>query len=271
MSETTSEFDELKGKLHATWTAGDYGRIAEGLAKSAREFLDRLAIGPRDRLLDVACGAGQIAIPAAHAGARVTGVDIAPNWIAQARDRAAAEGLDVQFDVGDAEALPYDDGSFDVVVSLIGAMFAPRPDRVTDELLRVTRAGGRIVMGNWTPESFVGEFFATVGRHAPPPEMPSPLLWGSEDEVRKRFDQGVSKLTLNRMPYEFHYPVPPEDVVDYYAEHFGPVKSALERLDAEGKRELRDDLARLWREHNQGEDGMTFVIGEILEVVAIRE
>lgn len=267
---STPEFTELKEQLKTTWTAGDYGQVAEGLTKGAEHFFRRLPIEPGTRMLDVACGTGQIAIPAARAGARVTGLDLAPNWIEQARAQAVGEGLEIRFDVGDAEDLPYEDASFDLTVSLIGAMFAPRPEVVASELLRVTRPGGQVVMGNWTPESFVGEFFRTVAQHAPPPDMPSPLLWGDEGTVRERFREGVSDLRLTRLPYQFHHDDRPPEVVDFYCEHFGPIKQALAKLDADGQSALRKDLLDLWARHNEADDGTTRVTGEILEVVAIR-
>lgn len=270
MASTPPELAELKEKLHTTWTAGDYGRVAENLTGGAEDFFRRLDIEPGMSVLDVACGAGQIALPAARGGARVTGMDIAPNWIEQARERAAVEGLEVQFDVGDAEDLPYPDESFDLVVSLIGAMFAPRPELVASELLRVTRPGGRVVMGNWTPESFVGDFFRTVGRHSPPPDMPSPLDWGDEAVVRERFAKGVTTLELTRLPYRFHHDGNPPEVVDFYCEHFGPIKMALANLDADGREALRRDLLDLWSRYNQGSDGTTETAGEILEVVAVK-
>lgn len=152
MSATTAEMNELKVRLKATWMAGDYGHFAKYLEPSALEFLSDLKVAPGTRILDVAWGASQIAIPAARAGAKVTGIDIAANLIEQARARARTENVQVQFDEGNAEALPYEDGAFDLVVSLIGAIFAPRPERVAAELLRLCRSGGRIVMANWTPE-----------------------------------------------------------------------------------------------------------------------
>src|SRR6266496_5007660 len=146
ISEMTPEMAAVKVKMKANWMAGDYGTFAQYMEPGALKLLADWQIPTGVRLLDVACGAGQIAIPAARAGIDATGLDIAPNWIEQARARATAEGLTAQFDEGDAEQLPYDDSSFDVVISLVGAMFAPRPERVAAELVRVCRPGGRIIM-----------------------------------------------------------------------------------------------------------------------------
>lgn len=270
MTTEPENLEELKAGLKATWSAGDYGLIARGLAESAEAFLADQGIGPGERVLDVACGSGQLALPAARAGARVTGLDITEAWIEQGRAQAEAEGLDIAFDVADAEDMPYPDASFDVTMSLIGAMFAPRPERVTAELLRVTRPGGRIVLGNWTPEGFVGGFFRTVARHMPPPDMPSPLLWGDETAVRERLAEGVSDLRLARRALRFRYPMPPEEVTLHYLAHFGPTKRAAEALDTNGRAALRNDLERHWAIHNDAIDGRTEVDAEILEVVATR-
>lgn len=259
--------NELEQGLLATWTAGDYGRVAHGLARGAEAFYGRLGVVPEACVLDVACGTGQIALRAARDGARVTGLDLAAPWIDQARRAAGDAGLSVRFDVGNAEALPYDDGSFDLSVSLIGAMFAPRPERVAAELIRVTRPGGRIVMGNWTPECFVGEMFRVVARHAPPPDMPSPLLWGDEPIASGRFaGPGVAGVQLSRHPYLIHYDLPPEDVLDFYAEHFGPVRVAL-AAQQDGGRALRRDLLALWRARNEADGDRTAVTAEVLDVV----
>src|SRR5918997_4440096 len=189
------EMETLKARLKATWMAGDYGTFAKYLEPGALEFLERLPVQAGTEMLDVAGGGGQISVPAARAGARVTGVDIATNSIEQARARAQDEGLDARFDEGDAEMLPYEDASFDLVVSLIGAMFAPRPDRVAAELVRVCRPGGRVVMANWTPEGHVGQMFKIIGQHVPPPPlMASPVKWGDEATVRERFSDGTTSI-----------------------------------------------------------------------------
>lgn len=270
MNTAKPEFQALKDRLHATWTAGDYGKVAEGLEQGARTFSQRLGVKPGERILDVACGSGQVALQAASSGAEVTGIDLAPQWIDQARERAASAGLNARFDVGDAEDLPYEDDSFDVTVSLIGAMFAPRPERVTAELLRVTRPGGRIVLGNWTPESFVGDFFRTVGRHVPPPDMPSPLLWGDETTVEKRLGTQVAELRMTRLPYELVHTDAPEEVVCFYQEHFGPLKQAFAALDADGQAALYSDLMKLWTGDRVDTSKGTRAQSEILEVVATK-
>jgi SAM-dependent methyltransferase len=265
------EMESLKTRLKATWMAGDYGHFASYLEPGALEFLARLPIQAGTRMLDVACGAGQIAIPAARAGASVTGVDIATNLIEQARARAQAEGLNVQFDEGDAEMLPYEDASFDLVVSLIGAMFAPRPERVAAEVIRVCRPGGRIVMANWTPEGFVGQMFKTIGKHVPPPPlMPSPLLWGNEATVRERLGDGVAELRLAKRQYPFRYPFPPPEVVEHFRAYYGPMNRAFATLDSAGQAALRRDLEQLWTEHNRATDGTTSYESEYLEVDAVR-
>ncbi len=182
---TTTDIGALKARLKATWMDGNYDYFSRFMESSAVEFLDRLGVRTGTSLLDVACGSGRLGLIAARRGARVIGVDIATNSILAARGRAASEGLDARFDEGDAEALPYADASFDVVTSIYGAMFAPRPERVAAELLCVCRPGGTIAMGNWTKEGFIGEMFKTIARFIAPPGMPAPVLWGDENVVRE--------------------------------------------------------------------------------------
>jgi SAM-dependent methyltransferase len=269
MASMSPDMEALKTKLKATWMAGDYGHFAKYLEPPALEFLKQLAIPPGTRMLDVACGAGQIAIPAARSGVRVTGVDIAANLIEQARARA--EGVDAQFDEGDAEALPYADASFDVVVSLIGAMFAPRPELVAAELLRVCRPGGRIVMGNWTPEGHVGQMFKIIGKYVPPsPLMVSPVKWGDEATVQERFRVGTAQVSTGKQFYAMTYPFSPAQVVDLFRDYYGPTNRAFAALDAEGSQALRQDLEALWSSNNLAQDGSTHVEAEYLHVTAIR-
>jgi SAM-dependent methyltransferase len=270
--EMTPEMEALKARLKATWMSGDYGHFATYLEAGALEFLSRIPIEPGTRILDVASGAGQIAIPMARAGAKVTGIDIATNLIEQARARAQAENLDARFEEGDAEMLPYADASFDIVVSLIGAMFAPRPELVAAELKRVCRPGGKIIMGNWTPTGFVGQMFKIHGKHVPPPAiMAPPVKWGDEEIVRQRFNDGISHLKVSRRVYPFRYPFPPSEVVEFFRTYYGPSYKAFAALDAEKQSALRADLEQLWTEQNTATDGTTFIEPEYLEVVAIRQ
>jgi SAM-dependent methyltransferase len=271
-AEITPEMEALKARLKATWMSGDYGHFATYLEPGALEFLSRINVEPGVRVLDVACGAGQTAIPMSRAGAKVTGVDIATNLIEQARARAQAENLDTRFEEGDAEMLPYEDGSFDLVISLIGAMFAPRPDLVAAEFKRVCRPGGKIIMGNWTPTGFVGQMFKVHGKHVPPPAvMAPPVKWGDEEIVRERLSDGTSHLKLSRRLYPFRYPFPPTEVVEFFRTYYGPSHKAFAALDAEKQSALRRELEQLWTEHNTATDGTTFIESEYLEVVAIRQ
>jgi SAM-dependent methyltransferase len=273
MTQTTtvSEIAALKSRLKATWEDGNYDYFSRFMESSAVEFLDRLNIPAGASLLDVACGSGQLALIAARRGARVTGVDIAANAIQAARGRASAEGLDARFDQGDVEALPYADSSFDVVATLYGAMFAPRPDVTASELLRVCRPGGTIAMGNWTPQGFIGAMFKTFARFIAPPGMPSPVLWGDERTVSERFGAGMSQLRTTRVLYRFDYPFTPEGVVDFFRENYGPTTRAFATLSETDRMALRAELVNLWSSHNKAvEPGRTVVDAEYLEVVGLR-
>jgi len=269
-TRTSTEFDQLKTRLKATWMTGDYDLFSRYMEKESEQFFRRLYFAPGTRLLDVGCGAGQLALIAARAGARVTGCDIATNWIEKARTRASAEGLAIDFEEGDAESLPYADAQFDAVVSLVGAMFAPRPELVAAELTRVCRPGGMIVMANWTPSGFIGQMFRTIAKHIAPSGMPSPVLWGDEAAVRDRFRSGITRLQLTRRLFHFDYPFPPHAVVEFFRANYGPMSRAFESLDTAGQENLRSELVNLWSMHNQAADGTTKVDAEYLEVIASR-
>ncbi len=270
-STLSPEVENLKARLKTIWTAGDYDRFSRYLENGAREFYERLRIASGSTLLDVGCGSGQLALMAAKDGLDVTGVDIAGNLVERARARAQAEGLQARFEEADAEALPFEDASFDVVASLIGAMFAPRPDLVAKELLRVCRSGGMIAMANWTPQGFVGQMFKTISKFIAPSGMPSPVLWGDETTVRERLGQGLSELNMVRRQYTFSYPFPPSEVVEFFRLNYGPSNQAFASLDADGRERLRRELEALWTAHNRAGLGCTTVFAEYLEVIGIRE
>jgi len=264
------DIEGLKSRLRATWMAGDYDRFSRSMENDARSFYERLDVAPGAHLLDVACGSGQLALIAARERVRVTGVDIAENLIERAQARSIAEGLATRFRVADAESLPFPDGSFDVVVSLIGAMFAPRPHLVATELTRVCVPGGTIAMANWTAGGFVGKMFNTIAKFVAPSGMPSPLLWGDEAVVRERFGSEICELRLARRYYTFDYPFPPSDVVKFFRLYYGPVNRAFASLDRAGRMSLHQELEALWSAHNRGRGSFTLVAAEYLEVIATR-
>lgn len=268
---TASELEALKTKLRATWIAGDFGQIAKFYETEAKKFIEDLNLKPGLRVLDVACGSGNLALPAARQGAIVTGVDIAPNLVEQARESAKREGLEIQFDEGDAENLPYKDASFDAVITMFGAMFAPRPDKIASELKRVCRPGGFIAMANWTPAGFIGQMFKLVSSHVPPPQgMPSPVLWGVEDVVRERLGEGIASLQMDPVILNFRFPFSPAEVVEHFRVYYGPTNKAFNALDHEGQAALRRDLEQLWTAGNLAANGTTDVAAEYLKVVAVR-
>ncbi|HEY8561572.1 MAG TPA: class I SAM-dependent methyltransferase [Pyrinomonadaceae bacterium] len=270
-TQMTPEMEALKTKLKATWTAGDFGKIAESFTVGAAEFVERLNLKPGMRVLDVACGSGNQSIPAARAGAAVTGVDIAPNLLAQAEERARGAGLKIKFDEYDAENLPYRNGEFDVVMSMFGAMFAPRPELVAAELVRVCRPGGAIALGNWTPGGFIGQMFKATGKHVPPPAgMPSPLLWGDENTVRMRLGDGVTEINFEPRTILFTFPFGVAETIEFWREFYGPTNKAFAALDAEGQAALRRDLENLWAENNLATDGTTRLESEYLQITATR-
>lgn len=270
-SQITNEMEALKTKLKTTWMAGDFDKIARTYAPGAAEFIERLSLKPGERVLDVACGSGNLSFPAARAGCVVTGVDIATNSIETARARAKAEDLKIKFDEGDAESLPYADASFDTVVTMFGAMFAPRPELVAAELKRVCRPGGRIAMANWTPSGFIGQMFKITASHvAPPPNVPSPVLWGNEEAVRERLRDGIADLRLTRRMISFNLAMSPVETVEFFRAWYGPTQRAFAALDEKGQAALRSDLERLWNDNNRASGKRTLVESEYLEVVAVR-
>ncbi len=268
---TAPDIQAIKARMKATWSAGDFGVIARQVEQANRDVVDSLNLAPGTRVLDVACGTGNSAIPAAQRGAVVTGVDIAPNLLEQARARAAEARVAATFQEGDAEALAFPDGAFDVVISVFGAMFAPRPELVAKELTRVVRPGGRIVMANWIPTSFIGESFRLGAKYVPPPPgMPTPLLWGDEATVRQRLHDGIAHLDLSRQTATFVQPVGEEQVFDEFRRYFGPTIRTLESLDDAGKESFHRDSVALWKQHNQAKDGTVRVTSEYLRVIATK-
>ncbi len=262
----------VKARQQATWESGDFGQVARYIMQAAEEFITRLPLQPGMRVLDVACGSGNLAMVTAQRGCVTSGVDFAANLLAQARDRAAAARLHIEFREGDAEALPYPNSSFDAVVTMFGAMFAPRPELVATELLRVTKPGGFVAMANWTPEGFIGKMFNVFQKHLPPPPpgIPSTMLWGHEATVRERL-AAFTQVTLERRIAVMRYPFPPAETVDFFRRYYGPTGRAFDALGPDAQSALRRDLIELQSTHNSaGTPDATEARAEYLEVVAVR-
>ncbi|HLY43191.1 MAG TPA: methyltransferase domain-containing protein [Terracidiphilus sp.] len=270
VSPNINDIEALKARLKSTWMTGNYDIFSRYLEPDALLFFRRIGVQPGQRLLDVGCGAGQLALIAARADALATGCDIATNWLEKARERAAAEQLNVSFEEGDAESLPYADAQFDVVTSLVGAMFAPRPNLVAAELVRVCKPGGTIAMANWTPQGFVGQMFKIISRFIAPNGMPSPTLWGDQATVHERLREGIVDLRCTYRFYQFEYPFPPDVVVEFFREHYGPMSRAFASLSADGQEQLRQELVALWTANNRSEGRGTLVDAEYLEVIGTR-
>lgn len=272
IQEMTPEMTTLKARLKSTWEAGDYGHFATYMEAGSLEFFERLPLEKGATLLDVGCGAGQLTIPAARRGFKVTGIDLAQNLVDEARAKARKAGLNIDIRQGDAETLPFADGSFYAVMSFIGAMFAPRPELVAAEMLRVCRPGGMIIMGNWTPAGHVGQMFKIIGKYAPPPAIfPSPLLWGDEAKVRERLGPGVTDLQSTPRLFPFQYPFSPTQVVELFTTCYGPTVRVMSVLEENAKTALIEELIDLWQGNNRATDGTTEVLGEYIEVVGTRK
>jgi SAM-dependent methyltransferase len=262
--------EDLKRTHRATWASGDYAAVAERIDDvPPRDLLERVPVGPGDEVLDVATGTGNIALPAAAAGAHVIGVDLTPELFDIARLRASEQDVHVDWMEGDAEELPFGDERFDVVLSVFGVQFAPRHEVVAAELARVTKPGGRIGLINWTPEGLIGQMFKVMGKYLPaPPDYASPPpLWGSEDHVRGLFADTDVELEFARgnNPWRFDSA---EHFVVFFETNYGPTLKARERLEAEGRwAELREELHALAERHNEASDGGLYMQAEYLVTI----
>jgi SAM-dependent methyltransferase len=263
--------DVIKAKLKATWESGDFGQIAKCIEPAAEEFMAHVPLRPGFVVLDAACGTGNLAVIAAKRRCRVHGLDIAENLVEQAEARAKAEALAIEYAQGDAEDMPYEDASFDAVVSMYGVMFAPRPERIVAELRRVTKPGGLIALANWTPEGFIGKMFKVFARHLPASGLPSPLLWGDEGTLRERFSGTGDEIRTTRRVTHMRLPFDPAGTVDFFAKYYGPTNRAFGSLSAPAREALRVDLIRLQTEHNVSmSQNETDTPAEYLEVLIRR-
>jgi len=259
--------EEVKAAQKVAWAAGDYDTVAQKIWAVGARTVERAGVGVGDDVLDVACGTGNATVPAAAAGANVTGLDLTPELLEIARARAADEGVGIEFVEGDAEELPFPAESFDVVLSTFGVMFAPRQEVVAAELARVLRPGGRLALANWTPEGSVGHFFRTTASYLPQRPGPPPVAWGSEERVRELLGDAL-ELELEREIVELSFEeMTVENVVDFYEQRFGPVVMAMKMLDEEQRRSLHSDMVDHWEQDNVGGDGAVRSEAEYLAVL----
>lgn len=271
MIPSTPDFAAIKQRQQQTWASGDFAVVAAPLLIVGETLCEAVDVRAGSRVLDVACGSGTAALAAARRFCEVTGVDYVPALLERGRERARAEGLHVDFRVGDAEALPFPDGDFDVVLSTYGVMFAPDQAQAAAELLRVCRSGGRIGLSNWTPEGLVGEIFAITARHIPPPPgLMSPARWGTEDGLYALFGDNVSELSIDRRDFVFRFRSP-EHWLEFFRTYFGPINRAFETLDPGGREVLAADLLNVLYRFNRSGDGTLVAPAEYLEVVMTRQ
>jgi ubiquinone/menaquinone biosynthesis C-methylase UbiE len=249
------QLDEFKSRQRAVWGSGEYGALSERISEVGELVVDRAGIQPGKTVLDVACGTGNATIPAARAGANVTGLDLVPKLIEEGKAKADAAGLEIDWIEGDAEQLPFEDRTFDRVISVFGNMFAPRHQRTADEMARVCRQGGTIVFAAWTPEGTLGSLFRAAASFMPPPPdyASPPVLWGSEEHVRELFKEVATDFEFER---HVNW-VEAESVdawADFFMERFPTMETARAML---GDRfsELREQVVTIWRDANEADDG----------------
>ncbi len=265
----TPDLAGLKIRQRAAWSSGDYAVVGVTLQIVGETLCEALDLRAGERTLDVAAGNGNVSLAAARRGARVVSSDYVPALLDRGARRAEADGLPIEFKVADAEALPFADNAFDVVVSTFGVMFTPNQERAAAEMMRVCRAGGKIGLANWTPSGFIGQIFKTLGARLPPPAgVRSPALWGMRERLLELFGHGAS-VRIEPRVFRFRYPSP-DNFIDTLRTYYGPVLKAFEALDAPGRQGLTDDLHALIARMNEADDGTMVVPSEYLEVVVMK-
>ena len=264
---TLEDLEAIKQRQQATWASGDYAVIGTTLQIVGESLCEAVDVQAGWRVLDVAAGNGNAALAAARRGCVTTATDYVPELLARTRLRAEADGVPIRTEVADAEDLPYDDGSFDAVLSTFGVMFTPHHERAARELVRVCRDGGRIGLANWAPDGFVGSMFKVIGGHVPPPAgLPSPMAWGDEDRLRELF--AGHALEVVRRQFVFRYRSA-DDFFEAFRTYYGPLVRAWESLDADGRASLRAALVDLAAGASRSRDAVT-IPSDYLEVVVTR-
>ena len=265
------DYTAIKQRQQATWASGDYATIGTTLQIVGEMLAEAADVRAGEAVLDVAAGNGNASLAAARRHAQVTSTDYVGALLDRGHDRARAEGLDIRFQTADAEALPFADGRFDVVLSTFGVMFTPDHRRAADEMLRVLRPGGRIGLANWTPGGFIGRLFKVIGAHVPPPAgVQPPALWGTEPHIVELFGAKAAQIRSERRHFNFRYRSPAH-FVEVFRDLYGPVHKAFAALDAPSAQSLERGITGLLEELNVAGPHSLVVPGEYLEVVVTRQ
>jgi ubiquinone/menaquinone biosynthesis C-methylase UbiE len=264
------DLQALKARQQAAWSAGDYALIGTTLQIVGEELCEALDVRAGQKVLDVAAGNGNVALAAARRWCDVTATDYVPALLERARERAAADRLEIAFREADAEALPFRDATFDAVVSTFGVMFTPDQDRAAAELVRVCKRGGRIGLANWTPEGFIGQLFKTIGKHLPPPPVArAPALWGTRARIAELFEPHATSVKSAQRHFVFRYRSA-EHWLEVFRTYYGPVLKAFAALEPAGQAALQRDLLALVAQFDRADDGSMVVPAEYLEIVITR-
>jgi len=257
----------VKQRQHGAWSSGDYAVVGTTLQIVGEQLCEALDIRAGSKVLDVAAGNGNATLAAARRWCDVTSTDYVPALLKRGRERAAAEHLTIEFREADAEALPFADASYDVVLSTFGVMFTPDQDKAASELARVCRSGGKIGLANWTPQGFIGQLFKTIGKHLPPPAgVKSPALWGTPARLEEMFGSHAAEIAAEPRMFVFRYRSP-EHWLEIFKTFYGPTLKAFAALDETGQAALKRDLLALLGEFNHADDGTIVVHSEYLEAV----
>lgn len=265
------DYTAITTRQQGVWASGDYSAVAARIPLMSELLVDAADLRAGARVLDVAGGSGNTALAAARCGCDVTSVDYVPSLLDRGRERAAAEGLEVRYVEADAQRLPFADGAFDAVITVVGAMFAPDQRSTAAEMMRVCRPGGTIAMASWTPTGFVGQLLRIVGAYVPPPAgLTPPTMWGDEAHVRALLAGGVREMSMRTREFTFRF-ASPRDFTTFFREMYGPTRAAFRALGPEAEEDLARDMDELARTHDRlGGDGAIAVPSEYLEVVATR-
>ncbi len=264
---TAPDYDAIKAKQNAAWASGDYAKIGTTLQIVGEDLAEVMDLAPDSRVLDVAAGNGNATLAFGRRWCRVTSTDYVDALLARGRGRAEAEALDIQFQIADAENLPFRDADFDAVVSTFGVMFTPDQEQAARELLRVCKPGGKIGLANWTPASFIGQLFKTLGKHiAPPPGVRSPALWGSSEWISEVFGPEAGAIAFTPRSFVFRYRSP-DHFVEFFRTFYGPVHKAFLALEPEAQAKLEADIQATIAEFNTATDGSMRVPSEYAEIV----